>query len=160
MGQRIEDLVARFEQANNEFIAFANGLSDEQWTQPLNSGDERGIGVIIDHVGVSHVPVAEWVASVAAGQPRSVDMDLLNELNDRHARERANVTRDEAVNGLRDGAAKAVEIIRGIDEDALDRTTTMAAMGGQEVSAQQLAEMIFIGHIGMHSGEIRAAIGA
>jgi len=58
-----------------------------------------------------------------------------------------------------EGRQRLAEIIRGIDDDALDRTVPMPAMGGQEVSAQQLAEMILIGHITQHQGSIRSATG-
>jgi uncharacterized damage-inducible protein DinB len=157
MTDRVEDLARRFEQANAELIATVEDLSDEQWARSGGS-DARPVGVLADHIANGHVLLAQWVQSIAAGQPMAVSMDAINEANARHAAERANVTKPEVIDALRSNGQQAAEIIRGLNADDIERPIPIAAMGGQEKSAAEMAEMLLIGHIQSHGDEIRSTI--
>jgi len=155
---RVEDIATRFEQANNELIATVEGCSDEQWSAQCGS-DERSVGVVADHVANSHVLVAKWIQSIAAGQPMAVSMDMIHEGNAQHAASRAGVTRSEVADLLRSNAQEAGEIIRGLNEDEIDRPIPIAVMGGEEKTAAEMAEMLMVGHVTGHMNDIRSAAG-
>jgi uncharacterized damage-inducible protein DinB len=158
VASRIDDIATRFEQANAELIATVEGLSDEQWTVQCGS-DVRTVGVVADHIASSHVPLAQWIESIAAGQPMSVSFDTIHEGNARHAAARANVTRTEVVDALRTNFQQAVEIVRGMNEAEIERPVPIAAMGGQEKSAAEMSDMLLIGHVNSHMNDIRSATG-
>ena len=157
MTDRVEDLASRFEQANEELIATVEGCGDDQWSRTCGS-DERPVGVLADHVANGHVLLAKWVQSIAAGQPMSVSMDAIHEANARHATERANVTKSDVIDALRANGQEAAEIIRGLNADDIERPVPIAAMGGQEKTAAEMAEMLLIGHLQSHGNLIRSTI--
>lgn len=158
MNTRVEELAKQFEEANASFIATIEKCGDDQWSMQCGA-EERTIGVIADHVAGGHVSIAQWIASIAEGQPSSVSMDMIHEANARHAAERAGVTRDDVSAKLRANGEQAVQILRGLTDDELERSVPMAMMGGKEVSASQVAEMLLIGHVTNHMNDIRSTMG-
>jgi uncharacterized damage-inducible protein DinB len=158
MSTRAQDLADRLLAASEEVIATVQNCSDEQWGATAKS-DGRSVCVLAHHIATAHPFVAEWVVSVANGQPMSVDMDAIHAANQQHAEQHASAGRQETIELLRSNAERAAELLRGISDENLDRTAPMAWLGGKEVSAAELAEMVVIGHVQGHLKDIRSAIG-
>lgn len=155
--QRAEDLARRFEEANAQLIATIEGCPDDRWFVQCEDGG-RTVAIVAHHVASGHVPIAEWVQSLAAGQPVSVAPDMIHRANDAHALRFANVSRDDTVDLLRTTGQQAADIVRGLTDEQLERSAPVAILGGNEVRAIDLAERILIGHINAHVADIRAAI--
>jgi len=159
MGQRTNDLADRFESANNDVIAAVEGCSDDQWRKTTNS-EGWSVGVVAHHIASSHEPVAGLVRLVATGQPLpNLTMDMIHAGNAQHAQEQANCTREETLALLKSGGEAAASILRGLSDEQLDRAAPLALLGGKEVSANQLVEMVMIGHPVQHLESINSALG-
>jgi hypothetical protein len=76
-------------------------------------------------------------------------------INSEHAREHADVTKDEVLRLLRSSKPRIAEAVRAIPDNQLDiqRDTPAGPM-----SAAQRVERVLIGHMQQHQGSIQAAI--
>ena len=59
---------------------------------------------------------------------------------------------------LRTEGRAAVEMVRGLSDEQLDRTAPMAFAGGAEWSAADVIERVLIGHPVQHGASIQAAL--
>lgn len=161
-GTRAAEYARQFEAAQREFIDLVESLTDEQWhrggsnfPQRLNDEDEhRAVGVIAHHVAVNGPWIIDRIEGMLAGrQLNAVDIKTVNA---RHAAEKANVSREEVLEMLRDSTPRIAQSLRAIPDDQLDvaRETPAGPM-----SIAQRIERVLIGHIKMHEGSIKAAIG-
>lgn len=153
MGTTGESLAAKFEQANGDFFAFVGGLTDEQWKR-TSQAEGWSVGVTAHHVAESTMGVARWVEAVAnkASFP-PFDVDVVNA---EHASRAVGVTKAETLALIRENGAAAASMLRGLSDEQLAQTTFLQFVNG-DVPASGLAEMVLIGHIGMHLGGIKAA---
>jgi hypothetical protein len=157
MGARAEALAERFEAINREFIATVEAASPEDWGRTCQAED-WSVGVTAHHIGVSSGAVAGFVQAIATGQEvPPITKEMIDEGNAQHAVEYATCTKEETLELLRRGGEQAASILRGLSDEQLDRTAVLAAMGGAEVSAQQMTEMVLIGHAENHLQSIRSA---
>ncbi len=152
-------MAAELEQVNAALEREIERCSDEDWRRTCST-EGWSVGVAAHHLAVAHASILELVQAVANGQPAPpITADMLDQYNAQHAIEFANCTRDEVLALHRRGARAAVEAVRGLDDEQLDRTAPMALLGGAPSSAQQLIETGQIGHPKEHLGSIRAAVG-
>jgi hypothetical protein len=158
MTGKAEQLVQQLEQANADLLATIEGSTDEQWRKRVDS-DGRTVCVLAHHIAGSEVIVADWVRAIAAGQPISVSGDAIDDANRNHAERHADIGRDDVVERVRRNGQKAADILRGLNDEELSRSAPIAFLGGQELTAQQFAERILIGHVRGHLNDIRTAIG-
>jgi hypothetical protein len=157
VSERAAALAAAFESANNAVIEAVERCSADQWKATCQ---EEGwpVAVAAHHVAASHTSVFGLVQLVANGQEvPAVTMEMIDAANAEHAREFANVTREETLNALRSEGATITSTLRGYSDDQLDRTAPMAFAGGQPWSANDLIERILIGHPIQHGASIKAA---
>jgi uncharacterized damage-inducible protein DinB len=159
MGQRVNDLADRFESANNDVIAAVQGCSDDQWQRTTNS-EGWSVGVVAHHIATSNEPIAGLIRLVATGQPLpNLTRDMIDAGNAQHAHEQANCTREETLALLKSGGEAAASILRGLSDEQLDRSAPLPLVGGKEMSANQLVEMVLIGHPVQHLESINSALG-
>jgi hypothetical protein len=158
MGQRSQTLAEQFEQANRQMTATIERCSDAQW-KTKTPGETWPVGVVAHHVAQALEAVAGIVRLVATGQPLPpMTMDDLHKMNAEHAKQYANVTKDETVALLRKNGAAAAGTVRGLSDEQLDRSAPV--LGGPLMTAQQLVERGLIGHVKEHHGSIQAVVGA
>jgi uncharacterized damage-inducible protein DinB len=155
--ERAEELARRLEEANAELISVVAGCPEGRWRAQCEDGG-RTVAVVAHHVANGHVAIAEWVQSLAAGQPVSVAADTIHTANNQHAIEYANVAQEEVLELLRGNGPKAAAIVRGLTDEQLDRAAPLGIFGGKETTAYELAERVLIGHVTAHMRDIRAAI--
>lgn len=157
MAGRVDSLAQQLEDATREFATAIERYSDAQW-QATCADDQRPVGVIAHHVATSYVPLAGMAVATATNQPLPpLTPDSLNEANRQHAETFAGATKAETLAQLRAGSVQAVEMIRGLGDDQLDRT---AQLFGNTITAQQMIEGILISHPRSHLASIRAAAGS
>jgi hypothetical protein len=156
MGARGEQLAAQLEQANNDVIATIQGLSDEQW-KAVTSEEGWSVGVLAHHIATSHEGISGLVQALGNGAPvPPITMDMINAGNAQHAQQFASVSKDETLDLLRTGGAKAVGVLRGLSDEQFDRSGQL--LGGT-VTCQQITENILINHPRSHLQSIKKALG-
>jgi len=157
MSSKAADLAAKLEQANAAVIEAVENSSEADW-QRVTSGEGWTVGVTARHIAISHLPIMGLVELVASGgEVPVITMDMFHAGNAQHAQEHASCTRDEVLEILeRDGKA-AADKLRGLTDDQLERSASMAFAGGAEMSALQIVEGILLGHPAQHLESIKAA---
>ena len=159
MGAKSEALAKQFETKAQEATAVLEKLSDADWNK-VTAAEKWSVGVTAHHVAQSHQGIAGIVKTVAAGQAvPNFTMDMLHELNAKHARDYANCTRAETIDLHRKGAVAAAAVVRELSDDQLANSGTVLA-GAPPMTAEQVIVGILISHIDDHFGSIRKTIGA
>lgn len=155
MSQRTKELVARFTGFNNEFIAFVDNCSDEDWRK-VCSGEGWTVGVVAHHVAAGHFGAIDFVRMIVAGEAiPEITMEVIDQMNAQHAKEHTNCTREEVLALLRKNGSAFAGYLEGLSEADLGRTGYLAAIGG-DVSAQQLIEMVILQSGGEHLDSMKA----
>jgi len=155
MSQRTKELVARFTGFNNEFIAFVDNCSDEDWRK-VCSGEGWTVGVVAHHVAAGHFGAIDFVRMIVAGEAiPEITMEAIDQMNAQHAKEHTNCTREEVLALLRKNGSAFAGYLEGLSEADLGRTGYLAAIGG-DFSAQQLIEMVILQSGGEHLDSMKA----
>jgi Mycothiol maleylpyruvate isomerase N-terminal domain len=159
MGARAEALAKKFEAKAQEAGAVIERLSDADWKK-VTSAEKWSVGVVAHHLAGAHEPIAGIIKAVAGGQSMpNFTMEMLHEMNAKHAQEHAHCTKAETVALHAKGVAAAAAVVRGLSDAELDRSGTVLT-GMPSMSAEQVASGILLGHIDEHLASIRAAVGA
>jgi uncharacterized damage-inducible protein DinB len=138
--------------------AVIKGLSDTDWKK-TTAAEKWSVGVTAHHVAGGHEGILGIVKTLAAGQSiPNFTMDMLNEMNAKHAKEQANCTKAETLALHEKGAATAAAAVRTLSDTELDRKGTVLT-GMPPMTTQQVIESILINHIADHMGSIRKTIG-
>jgi uncharacterized damage-inducible protein DinB len=157
MGERGDALAQRFEQANNDVIAAVEGFSDDQWKAKTKE-EGWSVGVAAHHIAVGHPGVFGLAQAIANGQPLPpITREMIDQGNAQHAQQFAGCTRQETLDLLRANGAAAAMSLRGLTDEQLDRSATLPVFGDAPVSAQQVIEMVLIGHPQGHLQSIKGA---
>ncbi|MFN8513234.1 MAG: DinB family protein [Chloroflexia bacterium] len=156
---RTDQYAAQFEAINNEVIAIVEGCTDAQWQQPCVN-EERPVGVVAHHIGVVHRDFLRIVERLASGQTFSpnMSMDVVHESNAQHARDHAEIGKQEVIDALRTNGATLAQSLRSLRDEQLDRVA--GTFGGNELTVSQVLEWIVIGHATEHLGSIRSTVAA
>jgi uncharacterized damage-inducible protein DinB len=158
MGARAESLAKQFEAKAAEMTGVIKGLSDTDWKK-TTAAEKWSVGVTAHHVAGGHEGILGIVKTLAAGQSiPNFTMDMLNEMNAKHAKEQANCTKAETLALHEKGAATAAAAVRTLSDTELDRKGTVLT-GMPPMTTQQVIESILINHIADHMGSIRKTIG-
>ena len=157
MGARAEQLANTFEQACRDFNVLVERLTDAEWKK-ITAADKWPVGVVAHHVAQGHAGIMGILQAVAKGQSMpNVTMDMIHDMNAKHAKEHANTTKVVTLELLQTNGAKAAEAVRGLSNADLDRSGTVLT-GMPPMSAAQVIERILINHVNEHMGSIRATV--
>lgn len=156
---RANALAERLEQGVRSLTELASTLSDAQWDARV-PGDNRKIGVVVHHVA-SIMPLEIHVAQiVAGGKPvTEVTWPAIHELNAAHARENDAVTREAALDLLRENSVAATAAIRALTDVELDRAAPVSLYSDAPLTCQFLLEDHAVRHAYHHLAKIRGALG-
>jgi hypothetical protein len=158
MGARAESLAKQFETKAAEMTAVIKGLSEADWKKTTEA-EKWPVGVTAHHVARGHEGILGIVKTLAAGQSiPNFTMDMLHEMNAKHAKEEAGCTKPETLALHEKNAAVAAAAVRGLSDAALDQKGTVLT-GMPAVTTQQAIETILINHINDHMGSIRKTVG-
>lgn len=158
MSGRVEELVKRFEQTNEEVIATVQRCSDEQW-RAICPDVEWSVGVTAHHIGTAYVPIAELVRALATDEPvPPITSEMLDARNAEHAHQFADCSKEDTVELLRRRGRVAAQVLRGLSDAQLDQTAELPLLGGRRASAAEVVELGLIGHPIGHLENIRAAL--
>ncbi len=158
MASKTEALAKQFESKAQDAATTIEKLSDADWGK-ITSSEKWPVGVVAHHVAMGHEAIGNIVKTVAAGQPMPhFTMDMLHEMNAKHAVEHARCTKAETLALHRKNAAGAASILRGLSDEQLGKSGTVLA-GMPPMTVEQIVSGILISHIDEHFGSIRATAG-
>ncbi len=122
MGARGEALAKQFEAKAAEFTAAIEKLSDADWKK-VTTAEKWSVGVTAHHVAGAHEPISNIVKTLSAGQSiPGFTMPMLDEMNAKHAKDFANVTKAETLDIHKKGVATAAAVVRGIADADFDKS--------------------------------------
>ena len=157
MGSHGEALAKQLEEQNLGSISLVSGLSDSQWSK-LCSSEGWPVGVTAHHAAGSYGPISGMVQAIATRGPLPpITPQLLDQMNAAHAQEFASVSREQTIDLLRQSAAQATGVLRGLSDEQLQQ---QADLFGNTVSAEQVAQNFLLGHSREHFASIQAALAA
>ena len=155
---RANALAERLEQGANALAALASTLTDKQW-QTAIPGDGRKIGVVVHHVA-SMYPIEIQLAQVlASGQPvTGVTWADVHTINAAHAKENDGVTKQAALDLLRQNSTAAAAAIRALSDAELDSAAPLSLNADAPLTCQFMLEDHAVRHSYHHLAKIRAAL--
>lgn len=160
MNRRAELLAARIEQGAAELAAFAQSLSDSEWTTPTSSTDRRTVGQIVNHVALVYPIEIDLARAIAGGNAvTDVTWAVVADLNANHAREHGSVTKAAALDLLSQNSRQAAEATRAFSDEQLEQAAPFSLSFGAPVTAQFVLEDHAVRHSWHHLARIRAAVG-
>ena len=158
MGARAEQLASKFDQSCREFTGVVERLNDADWKKQT-AAEKWSVGVVAHHVAGGCAVIAGLAQKVAKGEALpGLTMDMIHDMNAKHAKEHANVTKADTLALFKTNAASASGTVRALSDGELDRSATL--LGGTPMTAAQVIEGILINHVNEHLGSIRATVGA
>jgi uncharacterized damage-inducible protein DinB len=158
MGAKAEALARQFETKAQEATEVFRKVSDADWKKTTGA-EHWTVGVTAHHIASSHEGITGIIKTLAAGQPMpNFTMEMLHEMNAKHAKENANTTKAETLALHEKGAAAAVATVRGLSDEQLAKSGTVLA-GMPPMSVEQAITNILIHHVDDHLGSIRKTLG-
>lgn len=155
---RAENLAARLEKGARDLAALAETLTAAQWRTPVPH-DGRTIGVIVHHVASVYPLEIELAQKLAAGQPiTGVTMKDVDAMNARHAKENAEVTKEEALALLARNSGVAAAAIRALTDEALANAAPVSLYEDAPLTCQFLLEDHAVRHSYHHLSLIAQAL--
>ena len=155
---RANALAGRLEDGARRLMAFAAGLTDEEW-RTRTPKDGRTIGVIVHHVASVYPVEIQLAQTVAEGKPvTGVTMEDINEMNARHATENAGVSKDETLDLLRRNSAAAAAAIRALSDEQLGEAAQVSLYADAPLTCQFVLEDHAVRHSYHHLARIREAV--
>jgi len=153
-------LADRIEAGAAAQAAFAEGLSEAEWRTPVSRTDNRSVGVIVHHVASVYPIEIDLARTIASGKPDTeVTWEVVADLNAKHAREHANVTKAAALELLRRNSREAAAAVRAFTDDELDRAAPFSLSFAAPVTAQFVIEDHALRHSWHHLARIHTALG-
>jgi DinB superfamily len=158
MSKRAEVLAQRIEQGARNLAALAEGLSDAEWRRVVPP-DGRQVGVIVHHVA-SMYPIEIDLATVLASGKRieGVTWAAVADINAKHAREHATVTKQQAIELLQRNSKAAADAVRAFSDEQLDRAAPVSLNGDAPLTTQFFIEDHALRHSWHHHAKIRALL--
>jgi hypothetical protein len=161
MGRRSDLLADRIVQGAEELAAFAEKLTDAEWSRPLSTSgsDRRTVGVIVNHVASIYPVEIDAVRGIASGQAVPVSWDDVAQLNAKHASDNGTATKAQTLELLRKNSRAAADAVRKLTDEQLDTAAPFGLSYGAPVTAQFVVEDHPLRHPWHHLYRIRKSLG-
>jgi DinB family protein len=160
VGRRAELLADRIEEGAAGLAAFAEGLSEAEWHTTVSLTDRRPVGVIVHHVASMYPIEVDLARAIASGKAvTDVTWEVVAELNAKHSREHAEVTKAAALELLRRNSREAAAAVRAFTDEELDRAAPLSLSFGAPVTVQFVIEDHALRHSWHHLARIRTTLG-
>jgi len=155
MAAKSEALAKQFEAKAQEVTGVLERLSDADWKKTTSS-EKWTVGVVAHHMAGSHEGISNIIKAVAAGQSMgNFTMEMLHDMNAKHAQEHAGASKAETIALHKKIAATAAAVVRGLSDADLGKSGTVLS-GMPPMSVEQVINMILLNHIEEHLKSIRA----
>lgn len=159
MSTRSEALAVRLEAGASALAAFAATLSDTEWQTPVPK-DGRKVGIVVHHVASVYPIEIHLAQELAAGRPiTGITWDVVRSMNHGHAKDRDEVTKQDALALLAANSATAAAAIRALTDAELDTVAAVSLNADAPLTCQFLLEDYAVRHSYHHLARLRAALG-
>jgi hypothetical protein len=162
MSRRAQLLADRIEEGAAKLAAFAEGISETEWRLPVKEGGKNGrpIGVVVHHVASVYPIEVDLARAIGSGKAiTDVTWEFVADLNAKHAREVAEVSKAATIELLRRNSQAAAAAVRTFTDEELDGAAPFSLSFGAPVTAQFVIEDHALRHSWHHLARIRAAVG-
>jgi hypothetical protein len=158
MSKRSYELARRLELGALALEAFASSLTEFEW-QSRVPGDGRKIGVVVHHVASMYPLETQLVQTLAKGEAiEGVTPEVVNKINADHAKKFDGVTKEEAIELLKQNSAAAANAIRALSDEELDQAAPVSLNSNAPLTCQFFVEDHPVRHSYHHLARIRAAL--
>jgi hypothetical protein len=158
MSKRSYELARRLELGALALEAFASSLTEFEW-QSRVPGDGRKIGVVVHHVASMYPLEIQLVQTLAKGEAiEGVTPEVVNKINADHAKKFDGVTKEEAIELLKQNSAAAANAIRALSDEELDQAAPVSLNSNAPLTCQFFVEDHPVRHSYHHLARIRAAL--
>ena len=158
MSARSNALADRLERGARALAKLASGLTEEEWRTPMGR-DPRPIGVVVHHVASVYPVEIQLAQTLAEGKPvEGVTAAAINAMNARHASENAGVTKEAAIDLLRQNSAAAAAAIRALSDEELAKAAPVSLYADAPLTCQFVLEDHAVRHSYHHLARIRRAL--
>jgi len=155
MAAKTEALAKQFEAKVQEATGVLERLSDADWKKTTSS-EKWPVGVVAHHMAGAHEGISNIIKAVAAGQSMgNFTMQMLHDMNAKHAQEHAGATRADTIALHKKSAATAAAVVRGLSDADLAKSGTVLS-GMPPMSVEQVINAILLSHVEEHLKSIRA----
>src|SRR5205814_6368762 len=156
---RADALAVRLEQGARGIADLASALTVAECPTRIPK-DGRKIGVVVHHVATMYPLEIQLAQTLAGGKPVvGVTWDAVHEINARHAREHDAVTKQAALDLLRQNNTAAAAAIRAFSDEQLDQAARVSLNSDAPLTCQFMLEDHAVRHSYHHLARIRAALG-
>ena len=114
------ELAVAVVRTRNALVRLVQECPEAEWAAQPFGGDPRPLGVVVDHVAHAYTYLGRWVRELLDGGRVTISSEIVDALNAEHARSRAGVTRDEAVDHLFASGDAFAELIRPLEQEDLE----------------------------------------
>ena len=158
VSQRANALADRLQQGAQALVAFASALTEAEW-QTRVPRDGRKVGVMVHHVATVYPLEIQLAQTLAGGQAvTGVTFDAVHEMNAGHAKAHEAVTKEAALDLLRQNSTAAAAAIRALRDEDLDRAAPVSLNSDAPLTCQFMLEDHAVRHSFHHLARIRAAL--
>jgi len=155
MSKRSEALAQRIELGARTLAALAEGLSDTEW-RTVVPPDGRQVGVIVHHVANMYPIEIQLATVLASGKAiEGVTWAAVADINAKHAKEHAAVTKQQALEFLRANSRAAAEAVRAFTDEQLDLAAPVSLNGDAPLTTQFFIEDHALRHSWHHLAKIK-----
>src|SRR5437879_10369117 len=115
MAARAGALAKQCEGKVQEAAGVFDRLSDADWKR--TASEQWTVGVVAHHVAGGHEGISGIIKTVASGKSvPGFTMDMLHDMNAKHAKEFANASKAETIALHKKNAAAGAAVVRGLSE--------------------------------------------
>jgi DinB family protein len=158
--RRAEALANRIEEGAALLAAFAEQLSEAEWTMPVSTTDRRPLGVIVNHVASVYPVEIEVARAIAGGNAvTEVTWEAVADMNAQHAIDQTGTNKADTLALLRRNSREAAAAVRAFTDAELDQAAPFSLSFGAPVTAQFVIEDHALRHSWHHLARIRKAVG-
>lgn len=132
-------LADELREARQRLLETVQSCDAEQWrAAPIDDGDPRSVGVLIDHVADSYEYILRWMRQIVDGEIPEVSPAVVDGLNAQHARVARDRQPDEVSGRLQRLGDDAVNFLAArSDEDLLLQGGRVRRLAGILISHTQ-----------------------
>jgi hypothetical protein len=126
MSERSEALADRIVQGAENLAVLIENLSDEEYGSMITN-EKRPVGVLVHHVASSYPIEIDLAMQLAEGKAiEGVTYDVIDSINDEHAREFAKIEKSAVLDLLRENSRKAADRVRKLSDKELDNSAEVS----------------------------------
>jgi len=155
---RVNTIITQFKSLNEEMMVAINDCTMEQW-QTIVPEENRTASVMFHHIVSGYPYAAGWAIELATKEALPpITMEDIHEINQKHADQFSEVTKEEVLRAQRENAALVIKQIRTLSDEQMEITAPFSMMGGRPINVHDLLSFLLVGHGIAHFEALKTAV--